>query len=699
MTIDMTRFYQVFFDETEEHLAAMESLLLALDLSSPGSEDFDAIFRAAHSIKGSSGTFGFNDMTDVTHELETLLDRLRKHEISIDAVMIDAFLQARDVLKAQLEEHRQGRTAPSEPAAEIVAMLRALSKAAHAPAARPEATATERTVQIEIQRDAAEQVHIERLFEELGAMGKVQSTKHADKSPEGACSRLVLTTVESVATLRELCEFVVSGAACKIEEVAATEPAQAEEAYGFFVDLAPVDEKPVEAAYGFFEDAPGTPSSGADPGVGRRATDDPSVAVARAGRRASDKVAVSAQAEGSSIRVGVDKVDKLINLVGELVITQAMLVQSGRDLDPVLHSKLLDGLLQLDRNTRDLQESVMSIRMMPMSFAFSRYPRVVRDLAAKMGKRVELKTEGEATELDKGVIEKLADPLTHLVRNSLDHGIELPEVRVAAGKAPQGTLKLSAFQQGGSVFVRVEDDGAGLNRARILEKARERGMTVSDSMSDLEVWELIFQAGFSTAEVVTDVSGRGVGMDVVARNIKALGGRVDVESEPGKGTRVTVRLPLTLAILDGLSLAVGDELYILPLACIVESLQPAAQDINTIAGLGRTVRVRGEYLPIVALHELFGLETQCTKVEQGIVVIIEADGRKTALLVDALVGQQQVVIKSLESNYRKVPGVSGATILGDGRVALILDAAALAPRSPARPAHAAELAEAAIAVA
>ncbi len=376
----------------------------------------------------------------------------------------------------------------------------------------------------------------------------------------------------------------------------------------------------------------------------------------------------------------MDKVDKLINLVGELVITQAMIVQSGRELDPVLHSKLLDGLLQLDRNTRDLQESVMSIRMMPMSFAFSRYPRVVRDLATKLGKKIELKTEGEATELDKGVIEKLADPLTHLVRNSVDHGFELPEVRVAAGKPAHGTLKLSAFQQGGSVFVRVEDDGAGLNRERILAKARERGMAVTDTMSDAEVWELVFQPGFSTAAVVTDVSGRGVGLDVVARNIKALGGRVDVESEAGKGTRVTVRLPLTLAILDGLSVAVGNELYILPLACIVESLQPAAKDINTIAGVGRTVRVRGEYLPIVALHELFDLETQCMSVEQGIVVIIEADGCKTALLVDALVGQQQVVIKSLESNYRKVSGVSGATILGDGRVALILDATALSQR-------------------
>jgi two-component system chemotaxis sensor kinase CheA len=688
MTIDMTRFYQVFFDETEEHLAAMEQLLLGLDLSAPEDDDLNAIFRAAHSIKGSSGTFGFTDMADVTHELETLLDRIRKHEIAIAAEMIDAFLESRDVLKDQLEAHRAGRIAESEPAKGVMAKLKAVSEAARAPTAAREVHAgSSRSVTIEILASAAEASQLNRLFDELAEFGTVQSRQpdpSAGAIPPAGSARLVLETAASVAKLRELCEFVVSAAACRIE--AAPEAAPAEEAYGFFVDL-PAAVEPAVEAYGFFDDAPGTPGQAVPQSPGRRASDDPDAARVRTGRRGADKVAVSAQAEASSIRVGVDKVDKLINLVGELVITQAMIVQSGRELDPVLHSKLLDGLLQLDRNTRDLQEAVMSIRMMPMSFAFSRYPRMVRDLASKLGKKIELKTEGESTELDKGVIEKLNDPLTHLVRNSIDHGFEPPEARVAAGKPPHGTLKLSAFQQGGSVFVRVEDDGAGLNRERILAKARERGMAVSDTMSDSEVWELVFAPGFSTAAVVTDVSGRGVGLDVVARNIKALGGRVDVESEAGKGTRVTVRLPLTLAILDGLSVAVGSELYILPLACIVESLQPTAKDINTIAGVGRTVRVRGEYLPIVALHELFGLETQCKSVEQGIVVIIEADGRKTALLVDALVGQQQVVIKSLESNYRKVHGVSGATILGDGRVALILDATALSQRGDAKAAQ------------
>jgi len=332
---------------------------------------------------------------------------------------------------------------------------------------------------------------------------------------------------------------------------------------------------------------------------------------------------------------------------------------------------------QLERNTRDLQESVMSIRMMPISFVFSRYPRVVRDLAAKLNKRVELKTVGENTELDKGLIEKIADPLTHLVRNSLDHGIEIPEKRVAAGKSAQGTITLRAFHQGGSIVIEVSDDGAGLNRGKILAKAKERGLPVHDGMTDQEVWLLIFEAGFSTAETVTDVSGRGVGMDVVKRNIQGMGGRIDIESALGVGTRISIRLPLTLAILDGLSVAVGDQMFIVPLNYIVESLQPTAADIKTVSGHGRVVQVRGEYLPVIALHEIFNLHPNVTAVHEGILVILEAEGYKAALFVDDLIGQHQVVIKSLESNYRRVQGVSGATIMGDGKVALILDTAAL----------------------
>ena len=606
MPIDMTQFYQAFFDEAEEHLATMEQLLLALDLTAASDDDLNGIFRAAHSIKGSSGTFGFADMMGVTHELETLLDRLRKHELAVTREMIDAFLDARDVIKAQLDGHRRGTPASADAAQPVIARLRTFVAA-----------------------DAAE------------------------AKPDPGYGFFD----------------------------APVEPDTHEAAYGFFdAPGAPNDSAVKE--YGFFDGAPGQPSASRAEAAASagpaRATDAAGTDPARAGRRATDKAAAAPQGESSTIRVGVDKVDKLINLIGELVITQAMLAQNGATLDPIMSEKLLNGLSQLERNTRDLQEAVMSIRMLPMSFVFSRFPRVVRDIATKLGKEVELRTEGEATELDKGLIEKLTDPLTHLVRNSLDHGIEPAEVRAAAGKARHGTLTLRAFQQGGNIYVQVSDDGAGLNRDRILNKARDRGMNVSDTMTDEEVYQLIFEAGLSTAETVTDVSGRGVGMDVVRRNIREMGGSVEIQSARGVGTRISIRLPLTLAILDGLSVSVGEETFIIPLTHISESLQPAAADVKTVIGRGRTVHVRGDYLPVIALHEVFDIQPNVTEMHHGILVILDCDGVRSALFVDALLGEHQVVIKSLETNYRRVPGVSGATIMGDGRVALILDAGALA---------------------
>ncbi|MEQ1599844.1 MAG: chemotaxis protein CheW, partial [Methylotenera sp.] len=393
------------------------------------------------------------------------------------------------------------------------------------------------------------------------------------------------------------------------------------------------------------------------------------------GRRDSDKA--PANAETSSIRVGVEKVDQLINLVGELVITQAMIEQRISMLDPVEHEPLINSVGQLTRNTRDLQESVMSIRMMPMDFVFSRFPRMVRDLAAKLGKKVEFVTVGAATELDKGLIERIVDPLTHLVRNSVDHGVEMPDKRRAAGKNETGVLTLSATHKGGSIVIEVTDDGAGLNRDKLLAKAKANGLTVSENMTDTEVFSLIFAPGFSTAEVVTDVSGRGVGMDVVKRNIAAMNGVVEIRSALGYGTTISISLPLTLAILDGMSVSLGNSLYVVPLNLIVETLQPRAEDIKTVTGEGRMVHVRGEYLPIIALHSLFNQYTEITDPTNGVLVLIESDGKKSALFVDRLVGQQQVVIKSLETNFKKVPGVSGATIMGDGSVALILDVPAI----------------------
>jgi two-component system chemotaxis sensor kinase CheA len=388
--------------------------------------------------------------------------------------------------------------------------------------------------------------------------------------------------------------------------------------------------------------------------------------------------AAAAAAPESSIRVAVAKVDALINLVGELVITQAMLKQLSAALDPVLNEKLLNGLNQLDRNTRDLQEAVMGVRMLPVDFVFSRFPRMVRDLAGKLGKQVRLKTAGEGTELDKGVIEKISDPLVHLIRNAVDHGLEMPDDRKAAGKDECGTIVLSASHQGGHIVIEVADDGRGLDRERILAKARERGIAIADNAPDNEVFQNIFLPGLSTAKEVTDVSGRGVGMDVVKKNIVALGGSIDIASRRGEGTRITIRLPLTLAILDGMSVAVGEEVFIAPLNSVVESLQIRDGDIRTVSGTGRLLRVRGEYLPLIALADAFGVRRTARADRVPIAVIVEGDGRRVALEVDELVGQQQVVVKSLESNYRRIRGISGATILGDGRVALIIDVGGIA---------------------
>ena len=379
----------------------------------------------------------------------------------------------------------------------------------------------------------------------------------------------------------------------------------------------------------------------------------------------------------TTIRVAVDKVDQLINLMGELVITQAMLAQRASGLDSHAHQQLVSGLADLERTTRDLQDSVMSIRMIPMADVFNRFPRMLRDLAQRLEKQVEFHTVGEATELDKSMIEKITDPLTHLVRNSVDHGIELPAQRLAAGKPAHGTLTLSAQHAGGCILIQVRDDGRGLDRERILAKARGNGMVLPENITDAEVWQLIFAPGFSTAEIVTEVSGRGVGMDVVKRNILALGGTVDLDSAPGLGTCVSVRLPLTLAILDGMSVSVEDELYVLPLAGVMESFQAPAASIKTLAGGGRVVKVREDYLPIVALDKTFSVQRLNDQPDQLMLVIVESEGRQVALQVDRLVGQQQVVVKNLEANYRRVPNVSGATIMGDGRVALILDIGAL----------------------
>ncbi|MGV7209793.1 chemotaxis protein CheA [Oxalobacteraceae bacterium A2-2] len=720
MTIDISQFYQVFFDEAEELLAEMERLLLGIDVESPDTEDLNAVFRTAHSIKGGASTFGVTDMIEVTHVLETLLDRIRKGEMALTAEHVDAFLAAKDILKMQLDGHRNGSAVDQDAVGDVRMMLQSLSQdvpvaaMAHVAsfAAAPEAKSVDhsggRRYRLELPAMAHREVTA--LGAELGLMGEVSITPLDHER-----NAMVVTTHESLDDILAICSFVVDTDQMTVSELPAlsegqaalesAERARVENAlgYGFFDPVAPKGAEQGEG-YGFFQpldeiranaDAASDDARGygffqpieqirAAAGIVAEA---PSAAAVQEEqdkkRRKEDKEKAeksgggAGSAESSSIRVSIEKVDQLINLVGELVITQAMIEQRIDTLDPMVHQRLLNSVSQLTRNTRDLQEAVMSIRMMPMDFVFSRFPRMVRDLANKMGKKVDFITNGAATELDKGLIERIVDPLTHLVRNSVDHGIETPAVRRAAGKTDAGRLFLSASHQGGNIIIEVSDDGAGLNREKILAKAQQNGLAVSDSMTDAEVWQLIFAPGFSTAEVVTDVSGRGVGMDVVKRNITAMGGVVDIRSAKGFGTTISISLPLTLAILDGMSIRVGEEVYILPLGFVVESLQPAAEDVKEISGKGRVVKVRGEYLPLVPLHQMFDITPNHTDPTQGIVVIIETEGRKAALFIDDLVGQQQVVVKNLESNYRKVAGISGATILGDGGVSLILDVAAL----------------------
>lgn len=644
MSMDISDFYQTFFDEADELLADMEQHLLGLDPQEPDSEQLNAIFRAAHSIKGGAGTFGFTVLQETTHILENILDGARRGEMQLSTDIINLFLETKDIMQEQLDAYKTAQEPNAESFKYICEALRQL--ALEAKGIAPEAPKVAEVVEIaaavaasglRLQLVDLKEKEPELMLEELGNLGTVSNVVKGANSLEVTIDGVGKDDIVAV-----LC-FVLDEAQIHFPTGAA---AAAE---------APVAEVAAEA-------------------VQTATVTDITPAVKREPKRAA---APAKGSESSSIRVAVEKVDQLINLVGELVITQSMLAQRSGALDPVAHGDLLNSMGQLERNARDLQESVMSIRMMPMEYVFSRFPRLVRDLASKLGKEVELTLLGSSTELDKSLIERIIDPLTHLVRNSLDHGIETPEKRLAANKTAVGNLTLSAEHQGGNICIEVIDDGAGLNRERILAKALSSGLPVSDSMSDEEVGMLIFAPGFSTAEQVTDVSGRGVGMDVVKRNIQEMGGHVEISSKQGKGTTIRILLPLTLAILDGMSVRVANEVFILPLNAVMESLQPTAEELKPLAGGERVLEVRGEYLPLVELWNVFEVQNAKTDATQGIVVILQSAGRRYALLVDQLIGQHQVVVKNLESNYRKVPGISAATILGDGSVALIVDVSAL----------------------
>lgn len=667
MSMDISDFYQTFFDEADELLADMEQHLLDLVPEAPDSEQLNAIFRAAHSIKGGAGTFGFSVLQETTHLMENLLDDARRGEMQLNTDIINLFLETKDIMQEQLDAYKSSQEPDAASFEYICHALRQLALEAKGEAMSPAAGAKLTVVDSEdansemaiAPEHSAGQTRIvlsrlkagepEMLQEELSNLAQISHVvKTADSlsaNLDGAVSQDDIVAV--------LC-FVIE--ADQIAFETATTTAVTETAAVVEVE-APAVAVPVPAAVN-------APVLKAVPKE-----------TATAPRVEREKPAKAS--ESTSIRVAVEKVDQLINLVGELVITQSMLAQRSNELDPVEHGDLITSMGQLERNARDLQESVMSIRMMPMEYVFSRFPRLVRDLAGKLNKQVELTLMGSSTELDKSLIERIIDPLTHLVRNSLDHGIESPENRMAAGKSAVGNLILSAEHQGGNICIEVTDDGAGLNRERILAKAMSQGMAVSENMTDEDVGMLIFAPGFSTAEQVTDVSGRGVGMDVVKRNIQEMGGHVEIKSKQGAGTTIRILLPLTLAILDGMSVKVSGEVFILPLNAVMESLQPRDEDLHPLAGGERVLEVRGEYLPLVELWKVFDVQGAKTEATQGIVVILQSAGRRYALLVDQLIGQHQVVVKNLESNYRKVPGISAATILGDGSVALIVDVQAL----------------------
>jgi two-component system chemotaxis sensor kinase CheA len=671
--MDLSQFTQAFFVEAVELLAQMEQLLLELDADAPDSEQLNAIFRAAHSIKGGAATFGFVALTDTTHLLETLLDRARHGQLDLSRSMIDAFLETKDALQEQLIAYQAENEPDPEMVAHICGVLRQLAletdgaaAAAPAPALAPApapapvaaaapvvaaaAAAGHNALRIKFSRLSDSECEL--LADELGNLGKLLSRTRSNDQ-----LTVVLETTCAPDDIIAVCCFVIDESQIEITPETAG-PVRAEST----------------AATAAAPAATAAPAVAAAPAASAAR---PAAASAGAAAKPSAAGAATAAKDSSSIRVDVEKVDQLINLVGELVITQSMLTQAATMLDPVECERFLSGLGHLERNARDLQESVMSIRMMPMDYVFSRFPRVIRDVSAKLGKEVRLDTFGKETELDKGLIERIIDPLTHLVRNSLDHGIETPPQRIAKGKEAEGQLLLSAQHHGGNIVIEVSDDGAGLNREKILAKAMQQGLPVSETMPDDEVWQLIFAPGFSTAEQVTDISGRGVGMDVVKRNIQEMGGHVEISSREGWGTTTRIVLPLTLAILNGMSVKVGTEAYILPLSYVIESLQPRPEHLHSITSDGHVIKVRGEYLPLIELHSVFDVSGAQTDPTQGILVIVQAGETRFALLVDELLGQHQVVVKNLETNYRKVPGISAATILGDGSVAFIIDVDAM----------------------
>ena len=686
MSVDMNQFHTVFFEESQEHLQTMEELLLNISTDAPDAEELNSIFRAAHSIKGGSGIFGFDALTGLTHVMETILDRARNNELELTTDIVDVLLATTDTLgdilqayqdeseinwhqieegKAALEsilsaEDDEGASAEPSPAADIIEQDDSFGFFDDAPGQPEVEIATQDDDSFGFFDDAPGQPEAEIVTQDddsFGffddAPGQPQQATNSSEEDDGF-------------------GFFDDAPGQSQADTTASETKHDENdgSFGFFTEPKPAQPIKDEDAYGFFDQEK---SSATTP------TNKPP---ARAAKPPAKKPAKTAtKNDASSIRVETTKIDTVVNLVGEMVITQSILSMIGDDVEGNTGEKLSGAIDELSRNIREIQEAVMSMRMIPVSFVFNRFPRLVRDLAKTLDKKIDLIIEGGETEVDKSMIEKLADPLTHLVRNSLDHGIEPLEKRLAAGKPETGTVVLKAEQRGGNILISIQDDGGGLNRDKILEKALSNGLDVDPKMPDEDIWQLIFAPGFSTAEAVTDVSGRGVGMDVVRKNLEAIQGGIDIVSVGGQGSTFTIRLPLTLAIIDGMCVSVGSETYIIPLLNIIESLQPKPEQIKTLAN-DTMLWSRDQYWPLISLREQMQIDEPGKSIENSIIVLVEIGKKRYGIIVDQLLGKQQVVIKSLERHYKKVDGISGATIMGDGRVAMIIDVDNLMKNEP-----------------
>jgi two-component system chemotaxis sensor kinase CheA len=648
MAISLDQFKQTYITECFELLGDMESLLLGLDIEAADIEQLNAIFRCAHSIKGGAGAFGLDSIMNFTHVLEALLDSMRDGKVKPSRVAVDMLLKSVDIVTQMVRAAQDNITPPEDLGAELLAQLKELAAGSgnvETGAGKQEGksekaiNSTERRWQINF---APHETLLATgnepllILRELARLGKTEVTAFIHRVPlleelNPTCCyigwSIVLYSTHTESEIREVFEFVADHCDLTIamEEASASEDETAAEVRPNSIKLVADDTAP-------------------------RTT------------------------QTTSIRVDLEKVDRLVNMVGELVITEAMLKAQTREFTEGQFSDLMRGISELSQHTRELQEAVMAVRMQPVKSIFSRMPRIVRDISAQLGKEIRLVTSGENTEVDKTVIEQLGDPLTHMIRNSVDHGIESPQVRIDAGKPEEGTIHLSASHRGGRIIIEIRDDGAGINRAKVLAKAREKGLVSADATpSDEECDNLIFLPGFSTADVVSNISGRGVGMDVVRRNIQGLGGTVRVTTSPNKGSLFTVSLPLTLAILDGMIVRVGRENYIIPITNIIETLRPKSDHVKRVEGHNDVINVRGDFVTVVYLHRIFNVAGAESDPSKALIVLVESGHKKMGLVVDELIGQQQVVIKSLESNADPVSGVSGATILGDGRVSLILD--------------------------